>query len=333
MNGIDYLAFVISFIKDLKRGDRVKLIKYINTLPGIKDIEKADIGKTALQFLNIDSHILEKAVSEAESVNAECIDKDISVVSFYNPLYPPLLREIYCPPAVLYVKGMLPYSEIPSLSIVGTRNGTFTSLKASYDTACSMAENGIPVISGLARGVDAKAHKGALDAGGYTAAVLGCGVDVIYPGENRSLAQSILSENGALISEYRPGTEPEKYHFPERNRIISGISRGTLIVHAPEKSGSMITASFALDEGRDVFVHSLCFSVPDASGGLSLLDDGASEISCAGDILKEWKIKAVDRKEKTEYRYNENIYNVRENNYSSLAENNNGLYYWRKMYA
>jgi len=169
------------------------------------------------------------------------------------------------------------------------------------------------------------------DGSGYTAAVLGCGVDIIYPDENRYLAERILSENGALISEYRPGTEPEKYHFPERNRIISGISRGTLIVHAPEKSGSLITASFALDEGRDVFVHSDTFTVPDSSGGLSLVDDGALEISCAEDILNEWKIKPVNRK--TEYRYNDHIYNVRENDYSRLAKNNNGLYYRRKFYA
>ena len=331
MTGIDYLAFVISFIDTFKRGDRVRLLKYINTLPGIKNTAKSEIRETALKFLNIDSSKLDKAISEAESVYAQCIDKEISVVSFYNPLYPPLLREIYCPPSVLYVKGKLPCSEIPSLSIVGTRNGTFSSLKASSDIALNMAENGIPVISGLARGIDSKAHKGALDGSGYTAAVLGCGVDIIYPRENQSLAERILSGNGALISEYKPGTNPEKYHFPERNRIISGISRGTLIVHAPEKSGSLITASFALDEGRDVFVHSLCFSVPDSSGGLSLVENGAIEINCAEDILEEWKLKPVNRE--TEYRYNDNIYNVRENNYSSLAKNNNGLYNRRTMYA
>ena len=230
------------------------------------------------------------------------------------------------------MKGILPDGEKPSLAVVGTRKASRKTLEAAYETAYSAAENSVPVISGLASGIDSAAHKGALAARGYTAAVLGSGVDIVYPASNRQLADRILSKRGALISEYRPGTDPLRYHFPERNRIISGISRGTVVVHAPEKSGALITATFAMEQGRDVFVHEEGINSASGKGGFYLCNEGAVPVKRGADILREWNIKANSCR--TEYRIdNDNIFTVKENNFSRMERNKKGLYYRRKLYA
>ncbi len=197
--------------------------------------------------------------------------------------YPPLLRTLYDPPAILYLRGTLVAQ--PALAVVGARRASTAGRRLTRDLCQEIASRGVTIVSGLARGIDTAAHEGALAGGGQTIAVLGCGIDRIYPPENKSLSQRIL-EQGAILSEYPPGTPPLPGHFPGRNRIISGLSQGVLIVEAAEGSGSLITADFALEQGREVF------AVPgpvyaETSGGVNrLLKDGAHLVTDETDILE-----------------------------------------------
>lgn len=197
--------------------------------------------------------------------------------------YPPLLRAIPDPPALLYLRGELPGSE--SLAVVGARKGSEAGRRLTEAVCSELAARGVCIVSGLARGIDTAAHRGALAGGGTTAAVLGCGIDRIYPPENEPLFRRILDEGGAIVSEYPPGTEPLAGHFPGRNRIISGLSRGTLIVEAAEKSGSLITADFALEQGREVFAVPGAVHSPTSGGVNRLLKDGAHLVTGVDDIL------------------------------------------------
>ncbi|MDR0568408.1 MAG: DNA-processing protein DprA [Spirochaetaceae bacterium] len=218
--------------------------------------------------------------------------RGIGYVSYRSPLYPPLLREIWDPPVLLFYRGRLPDPERSALAVVGTRNPSPPALLWAYDTAKILGGKGIPVISGLARGIDAIAHRGNIDGGGATIAVLGSGLDEIYPAINRPLARRIVERDGVLLSEYPPGTKPRKWHFPARNRIISGLARGIVIAEAPEASGALITARFALEQGRDLWVSAVGVADgPYASlrgGGKKLAEDGAPVLSSAEGILQDW---------------------------------------------
>ena len=333
MTGIDFLALVIDCLRGPSKRVKINLIKYVNTLSDLEVKCRKDAEKITEGLFCISSEEICRASNEADSLSEECRAKGIEIVSFYNPAYPPLLREIYDPPSVLYVRGVLPDCEIPSAAVVGTRNAVRKTLSAAYDAAKYLAENKTAVVSGLAAGIDSMAHRGSLDGRGITAAVLGSGPDIIYPAANTGLAERILSENGSLISEYRPGTPPERFHFPERNRIISGISRGTLLVHAPEKSGSLITASFALDQGRDVFIHSEGLYSSGGKGGLLLCESGAVCVESGEDILREWNMDKRKRLKTASYMLNGKYFNVSDNGFSRFNIYNNGLYYRRMIYA
>ncbi|CAN5604567.1 DNA-processing protein DprA [soil metagenome] len=217
-----------------------------------------------------------------------------TLIHLAHPDYPEALRSIYDPPPVLFVKGELPQalrgelSEIRSVAIVGTRDASDYALGLSHRLAQGLAQAGVTVVSGLARGVDAAAHRGALSVpSGQTVAVLGSGVDTIYPRENGGLGRAILAGRGALVSEYPVGTGPRPEHFPARNRIISGLARAVLVVEGTHKSGSMITASLALEEGRTVFAVPGRAGDPKAGGTLDLLKQGAVLTQDADDILSE----------------------------------------------
>jgi len=207
-----------------------------------------------------------------------------------SPLYPPLLREIYDPPAMLYCRGRLPDPEKPAVAVVGTRRPSAAASMQALALCREFARAGITVISGLALGIDALAHRGCLEGGGCTAAVLGSAVDEVYPASNRDLARRILKFGGSLLSEYDLGTKPQKSYYPERNRIISGLARATVIVEAPAASGALHTARFALEQGRDLFVASAGVASPLGEGSRRLAADGCPVISRAADVLKEWKI-------------------------------------------
>jgi DNA processing protein len=203
-----------------------------------------------------------------------------------HPSYPRLLAEISGRPSLLYVRGELAAADDTAVAIVGTRRATPYGRQAAERIAAELAAAGITVVSGLARGVDAAAHRAALEAGGRTIAVLGSGPDVIYPAEHRRLAEQILG-SGAVLSEFPPGAKPDAQNFPARNRIVSGMTLGTLIVEAPVRSGALITASFAADQGREVFVLPGSIFAESAEGTNALLRDGARLIRSGDDILED----------------------------------------------
>jgi DNA processing protein len=203
-----------------------------------------------------------------------------------HPSYPRLLAEISGRPSILYVRGDLVPADDASVAVVGTRRATPYGRQAAERIAAELAQAGITVVSGLARGVDAVAHRAALAAGGRTIAVLGSGPDVIYPAEHRSLAEQIL-ESGAILSELPPGAKPDAQNFPARNRIVSGMTLGTLVVEAPARSGALITASFAGDQGREVFVIPGSIFAESAEGTNALLRDGARLVRDGADILED----------------------------------------------
>jgi DNA processing protein len=215
----------------------------------------------------------------------------ISLINYRESGYPPQLRELYDSPALLFYRGTLPNPLIPLLALVGTRKPTGTVQAAAYETARIMGQSGVPVVSGLALGIDAAAHRGNLAGGGPTIAVLGSGLDQIYPSSNRDLARRILRDGGAMVSEYPPGTGPLRWNFPARNRIIAGLARGTLVAEAPEKSGALITAQFALDMGRDLWTLKAGFESPRGAGIRRLVEEGAPVIDGAAAILEEWGIE------------------------------------------
>jgi DNA processing protein len=207
------------------------------------------------------------------------------LVTFTSADYPKSLFEIPDPPPFLYVQGELRCHET-AVAIVGSRRATAYGLQATARLAGSLAGRGVTVISGMARGVDTAAHKGALAAGGRTIGVLGCGIDKIYPPENRKLFKE-MAEKGCLVSEFPLGTLPLAENFPRRNRIISGLSRGVLVVEAAENSGSLITAQYALEHGRDVFAVPGNISFATSRGSNRLIKQGAKLVDCVEDILEE----------------------------------------------
>jgi DNA processing protein len=231
---------------------------------------------------------------QAEKDAAAARIRGIRWVSLASPGYPPLLREMYDPPAALFFRGRLPDPEKPAAAVVGTRRPSGRALAQAFDIARDLGRQGIAVVSGLALGIDAMAHRGSLEAGAFTAAVLGSGPDQVYPSANRAVARRILESGGAILSEYPPGTPPRKWYFPARNRIISALARGVLIVEAPENSGALITARFALEQNRDLWVGSSgALSSPGGAGTARLAEEGAKIIRSAWDILKEWNIGPV----------------------------------------
>lgn len=222
------------------------------------------------------------------------------IVTLIDEDYPSRLRDIYDPPALLYLKGELKEADQLAVSIVGSRRispyGKWITEKISRD----LVHHGVTIVSGMARGVDSAAHWGAIAGGGRTIAVLGCGVDVVYPPENRNLFTKII-EQGAVLSEFSMGSSPEGGHFPKRNRIISGLSIGVVVVQAGPKSGSLITAQYALDQGRDVFAIPGNVGAEGSRGTNRLIKDGAKLVESSEDILEEilpqWKNEKEERVE------------------------------------
>lgn len=219
----------------------------------------------------------------------------VAIITLEDPGYPTNLKPLSDAPPVLYVRGQLLESDASAIAIVGTRTPTPLGITTAERFAGELASEGITVVSGLARGIDTAAHEGALAAGGRTIGILGSGIDMIYPKENMALAEQ-MARSGAVISEFCPGTEPLPGHFPARNRVISGLSLGVLVVEAACDSGSLITAGHAAEQGREVF------AIPGVVGGeLSggpnrLIKQGAKLVEDIGDILEELKLPRLSRK-------------------------------------
>lgn len=206
-------------------------------------------------------------------------------ITMENEKYPILLKQIYDPPKCLYVMGNIEILNNPSIAIVGCREATEYGKKAATYFSYNLAKQNVTIVSGLARGIDSYSHIGTLKANGKTIAVIGSGLDIIYPKENEQLAKKIVEQGGAIISEYPLGTSPQKEHFPARNRIISGISQATLVIEAKEKSGSLITADFAMEQGKDVYSVPGNINSKNSVGTNNLIKDGAIPVSKFSDIL------------------------------------------------
>jgi DNA processing protein len=216
----------------------------------------------------------------------------IQVITRLDENYPRLLKEIDQPPPVLYIKGSFTLKDDWAVAIVGTRRVTSYGRQVASEVANQLARQGVTIVSGLARGVDSIAHDAAIRAGGRTIAVLGCGVDRVYPPEHRSLAEKVISQ-GALISDYPPGTPPDSANFPPRNRIISGLSRATIVVEAGETSGALITATFSIEQGRDVFaVPGGIYSVQ-SKGTNFLIQQGARPLLNIGEIFEALNFERI----------------------------------------
>ncbi len=235
---------------------------------------------TARQIVNYKDKLdIEKEISRIKK-------RKISVVTFSDDNYPANLRSIFDPPIVLYVKGKLLPEDRIAIAVVGTRRPTTYGKMVAEKLSRELAEREVSVVSGLARGIDTCAHKGALSGGGRTIAVLGCGIDICYPPENEALFDEI-SERGAVVSEFSMSTRPEKMNFPMRNRIISGLSLGAVIVEAGHKSGALITAESALEQGREVFaVPGNIFNLG-TKGTHLLIQQGAKLVEKCDDIIEE----------------------------------------------
>jgi DNA processing protein len=232
---------------------------------------------------------LEKVVERELSLLREVGGR---VITLKDEEYPKRLKDIYDPPALLYVRGELKKEDEFAISIVGSRKTTPYGRWFTEKVSQELARHGVTIVSGMARGIDSLAHWGAISGGGRTIAVLGCGVDVIYPSENRNLFAKMI-DRGAILSEFPMGSPPEGGHFPRRNRIISGLSLGVVVVQASEKSGSLITAGYALEQGREVFAVPGNVGTESSRGTHRLIKEGAKLVESSEDILEEilpqWK--------------------------------------------
>lgn len=214
---------------------------------------------------------------------------EVRVLTLADPEYPVRLLNIHDPPPVLYLRGSLPGPDAKTMAVVGSRRATPYGKAVAEQLGYDLTVNGFVVVSGLARGIDTCAHRGALKAKGPTIAVLGCGVDIVYPRENKGIFQEII-ENGAIISEFPLGTPPEARNFPARNRIISGLSLGVVVVEAAEDGGALITADFALEQGRDVFAVPGPITSRYSRGTNRLIKEGARLIEGVADIIEEYPL-------------------------------------------
>ena len=227
---------------------------------------------------------LEPAVKTLES----CAETGCRVVRLHDAEYPDRLRNIYDPPIILYVKGTLPaIDDEPAVALVGTRDCTSYGYKAAENIGRQLARRGLIVVTGLAKGIDTAAARGALQAGGLVIGVIGSGIDIVYPSENKALFAEVAS-SGAILSEYPPGMAAKPAHFPARNRIISGLSLGVAVIEAPKRSGALITAARALEQGRDVFALPGNVGARSCEGSNLLLREGAIPILSGEDIIGEY---------------------------------------------
>lgn len=275
------------------------LIEYFGTAEGVWKADAEEIKASGVLSAALVSKFCEyRRETDPSAVAEELSRKGVNAVTWREEKYPPLLKTTANPPAVLFYRGAAPVWE-RTVAIVGARKATAYGINAAKSIAEGLAREGVVIISGGARGIDSVSHMGALSAGAPTCAVLACGLDVTYPPENRNLFQKIVDGGGTLLSEYPLGTRPLGRQFPARNRIIAGMSRGVLVTEAAERSGSLITSDFALEEGRDVFAVPGSIWSPMSRGTNGLLRSGAICATCAEDILLEYDW-AEEKKESAE---------------------------------
>jgi DNA processing protein len=261
------------------------LIAYFGELESAWRASPAELAQAGLGL-----KVIERVIQARESVDLEKVwekieKQGIKILTWQDEAYPQRLKEIDQPPPVLYIRGEYLPDDLFAVAIVGTRRVTPYGRQITEELAAYLAANGMTVISGLARGVDAVAHQATLRAGGCTIGVLGSGVDKIYPPEHRALAEQML-ERGAIISDYAPGAPPDASNFPPRNRIISGLSLAVVVIEAGETSGALITAEFAAEQGREVFAVPGSILAPQSKGTNKLIQNGALPLLSVDDLMQ-----------------------------------------------
>lgn len=279
----------LSELRGLQNQTRLALLHHFGSPEAVFYADREEIlltdGMTPEQAARLTDHDL----AGAQRILGRCEELGISLLTIQDAAYPRRLLNIYDPPCLLYVQGRLPaFDEEAAVAVVGTRSCTPYGVACAEKLGYGIARCGGLVVSGLAAGIDSAALRSALRSDGRAVAVLGNGLDVVYPRENQYLYQDVASA-GCLISEYPPGTRPVGSHFPRRNRILSGLSVAALVVEAPERSGALITAAAALEQGRDVFAVPGPIDAPASVGCNQLIRDGAGLVSDAWDILREYE--------------------------------------------
>ncbi len=284
----EVVRFAIARMRFLRNRERCLLAETVRSESLFSSLSLTDLAYIIGRLPELRSWDPKALLADAGADAEYCTRHDVRVACYEDNDYPPQLRTIADAPYLLFYRGALPSPDNPMVGIVGTREPSRSGFEAAYELGREFGAVGVAVVSGLARGIDAAAHDGCMAGGSATYAVGGAGIDRVYPVSNRRLAGNILDRGGALLSEYPPGTPPMRYHFPERNRIISGLVRSVVVVEAPLDSGALITADFALDQGRELLVHEIGVSSKQGEGVRRLVDDGATTVRCAGDVLADW---------------------------------------------
>lgn len=266
-------------------------VRMQNLVAYFGDLESAwGADANELSAAGLGAKLVEKVISARKDISLDQVwakieAQGIKIVTWADEEYPNRLREIDQPPPILYIRGEYLQDDLFAVAIVGTRKVTAYGRQVTEDIASFLASNGLTVISGLARGVDAIAHQTALRAGGRTIAILGTGVDKIYPPEHRGLADEIM-KRGAVMSDYAVGTPPDASNFPPRNRIISGLSLAVVVIEAAETSGALITAEFAAEQGREIFAVPGSILAPQSKGTNKLIQNGALPLLTPDDLMQ-----------------------------------------------
>ena len=277
----------LSFIEKNNYIEIQSLLKKYKTPERIWNLEEKELLEQGLNLKSI-ANILNPSYRNELGKYIEYMEKNkIEIITLENNNYPQNLKNIYDYPSVIYLKGNSKILNQTSIAIVGCRKSSIYGEKISKELSYSLSKKGIIIISGLARGIDTFSHMGCLQAQGKTIAVLGSGLDIIYPSENKYLVENIIKNNGAIISEYIVGTTPTKYTFPARNRIISGMSDGVVIVEAKKRSGSLITVDFAIQQGKNVYAIPGNINNLNSEGTNELIKQGAKPLTNLQDILED----------------------------------------------
>lgn len=265
--------------------DAAKLLPLISDYGSVKALYEATEYDASTALVK---KLSRKNLSWAEKTYETCLNRGIGIITYEDADYPPMLKNIYMPPVVLYTRGEVPdWNSGLYIGVVGTRRATEYGVRTAKDICTALSNHGVTIVSGFAKGIDAAALRSAIGAGGRRISVLGTGIDVPYPAGHTTLYNKVL-EHGFIMTEYPPGTKPSKWTFPKRNRIIAGLCHGVLVIEAPEKSGALITARFAADEGRDVFAVPGNIDTKNAKGVNKIIKEGAFPVTQASDILEEY---------------------------------------------
>ncbi|MBF8984290.1 DNA-protecting protein DprA [Lutibacter sp. B2] len=315
MNKIEekyYIAWLLN-VKGVGNKTLSKLLSYFGSAENIFKSKYESLNNIRGINKNVIHNIVENKSEDKVKQILNSLEKyNIDLLQKTDVDYPENLKHIYDPPMILYKKGIIDHEDANAIAIVGSRKASAYGKYVTHELAKELAKRNITIVSGMAYGIDTIAHQTALDHGGRTIAVLGCGLDICYPKTNYNLMKNIQN-NGAIISEYPVGIQPVAGNFPARNRIISGLSKGVIIIEASLKSGSLITANFALEQGRDVFAVPGNINSTGSCGTNKLIQEGAKLVTCIEDVLEELNIKISTKNDDIEVDLSETeleIYNA-----------------------